>query len=77
MRENLYERRKNRAAINEGTNDTERKALASMRSDPELMIETRYFALKSLLEAVQQLLTTKSVEASRDRTSGSEEERSF
>jgi hypothetical protein len=41
MRENLYERRKNRAAINEGTNDTERKALASMRSDPELMMVTK------------------------------------
>lgn len=76
MRENLYERRKSRASINEGGNEVERKGLASMRSEPEFLaktkvemlhrwVETRYFAFKSMMEAAQQVLTTKSVEASR------------
>jgi hypothetical protein len=76
VREGLYERRKGRAAINEGGNEQERKALAGMRAEPEFLslvrvqmlnkwIETRYFAFKSMMEASQQLLTTKSVEAAR------------
>lgn len=76
VREGLHERRRGRAAINEGSNEQERKALAGMRAEPEFLaltrvqmlnkwIETRYFAFKAMMEAAQQLLTTKSVEAAR------------
>jgi hypothetical protein len=76
MRESLFERRKNRGLVNEGSNESERKALASMRSEPEYMmftkilmlnrfIETRYFTYQRMLDVVTQMLTTKSVEMTR------------
>lgn len=85
MRENLFERRKIRALVNEGTNAEERKALSHLRSEPEFLmktkvemlhkfISTRYFAYKAMLEAVQQMLTTKSVDRARQgKDSGSPE----
>lgn len=76
LRSDLYDRRVKRASLNEGSNDIERKALASMRSEPEFLmltrvvvvkdwIETRYFMYQRMLDALTQMLTTKSVEASR------------
>jgi hypothetical protein len=77
MRENLYERRKARMmTTKEGGNEQERKGLASMRSEPEFLLKTkvemlhrfvstRYFTYKAMLDAAQQMLTTKSVERSR------------
>ena len=76
VRENLYERRKNRAMINEGTNEQTRKGLSSMRSEPEFLlmtkvqviskwVETRYFMFSKMLDVVSSMLTTKSVQQTR------------
>ena len=82
----MYDRRKSRAGINEGTNDSERKALAGLRAFPEesnlarsdvllSWVETRYFMFQRLLDTVNQMVTTKSVEQTRSMKDEASHER--
>jgi hypothetical protein len=82
-REILHERRKSQSLMNEGKNAEDRKALAYLRSDPEYLmlartdmlkdwVEQRYFVFSKMVDSIQQLITTKSVEASREAKSNTE-----
>ena len=88
IRSLIYDRRKARSSISEGTNETERKALATLRSFPEEAIltkmdilvcwlETRYFLYQRVLESVSQMVTTKSVGQTRSQKDSSMEGRSY
>lgn len=76
-REILFERRKKQALANEGGNSELRVALSSMRSDPEYLllarsemlkewIDQRYFIFAKMVDTIQALMTTKSIEAGRE-----------
>jgi len=88
LRSDLHDRRVKRASINEGSNDIERKALAAMRSEPEALmlsrvtivkdwVETRYFMYQRMMDVLTQMLTTKSVEATRQMKDAEHEGRSY
>jgi hypothetical protein len=73
VRKLLADNRKNRASINEGNTEIERKALSAIRSFPEDVMlaeiealiawaETRYYISHMLIQTVNQLITQKSIE---------------
>jgi hypothetical protein len=75
VRKLLADNRKNRASLNEGSTEIERKALASVRSFPEEILlaeiealiawaETRYYVSHMLIQTINQLITQKSIEKS-------------
>jgi hypothetical protein len=72
----MHDRRKTHALINEGNNEQERKGLSALRSDPELLLltrvvmakewaESRYYAYGKMVDSIQALMTTKSIEMHR------------
>lgn len=72
----MHDRRKTHALINEGGNEQERKGLSALRSDPELLLltrvvmakewaESRYYAYGKMVDSIQALMTTKSIEMHR------------
>jgi hypothetical protein len=73
IRKLLADNRKNKASINEGSTEVERKALSSIRSFPEEVLlaeiealiswaETRYYISHMLIQTINQLVTQKSIE---------------
>ena len=73
VRKLLVDNRKNKATINEGNTEIERKALSAIRSFPEEVLlteiealiawaETRYYISHMLIQTINGLVTQKSIE---------------